>query len=237
MGIADRDYMRERHREARAHPGRPGPPEPSATSTLWYILFFLSIAFLGYKAASWWDSTHPKGPKRPAPHLAIAPAAPVAARGSPVPEPRQRIPGVNPNLTGSWDANRPMAPNAPAPTPAATTIVIKCVINGVTTYADSESDCLARAKATVVTIHARQNLSDGLPSAPQIIQRPSPMAQLDAAPTGPDPNIQRQALCQSYEQEIKWMDERARQPLSGQEQDWLAAKRKKARDEQFRLHC
>jgi hypothetical protein len=58
-----------------------------------------------------------------------------------------------------------------------------------------------------------------------------------ATPAAVDPNVQRQALCQAYEQEIKWTDERARQPLSGQEQDWLAAKRKKARDEQFRLRC
>jgi hypothetical protein len=90
---------------------------------------------------------------------------------------------------------------------------------------------------TVLTIHRRQNVSDGLPNAPQFIQRPSPIAQVDAAPTRQDSNVQRQTLCQSYEQEIKGIDERARQPLSGQEQDWLAAKRKKARDEQFRLHC
>jgi hypothetical protein len=39
------------------------------------------------------------------------------------------------------------------------------------------------------------------------------------------------------EEEITRIDQRARQPLPAQEQDWLAAKRKKARDEQFRLRC
>jgi hypothetical protein len=237
MGLADRDYMRERERQRRAseHAERLDPPEPSATSTLWYILFFLSIAFIGFKAASWWESTHPKHPMRPAPQVGLAPAAPVMPTATPLPESRQR----NQNLTGNWDPNRLIAPSASAlaSTPATTTIVIKCVINGVTTYADSEADCLARAKATVVTIDARQNLSDGLPNAPQIIQRPSPAPQVVATPAAVDPNVQRQALCQAYEQEIKWTDERARQPLSGQEQDWLAAKRKKARDEQFRLRC
>ena len=54
MGIADRDYRREKPHLASKHAGRSGPPEPSATSALWNILFFVAIAFLGYKAATWW---------------------------------------------------------------------------------------------------------------------------------------------------------------------------------------
>lgn len=231
MGIADRDYRRERHRKASEHAGRSGPPEPSATSALWNILFFVTIAFLGYKAAAWWDSTHAKG-ARVAPTVSVGPAAPAVPAA---PAPQRHVPTVNPSRTGNLDPNPAIAPRAP--TAAATTVVIKCVINGVTTYAESESDCIARAKTTVVTINPNQNLSQGLPNAPQIIRRPSPVAQVAAAPAAVDPNVQRQALCQAYEQEIKWIDERARQPLSGQEQDWLAANRKKARDEQFRLHC
>jgi hypothetical protein len=111
------------------------------------------------------------------------------------------------------------------------------VINGVTTYAETESDCVARSKPTVVRIDPRQNLSDGLPNAPYIIQRPSPAPQEVAVPATVDPNVQRKLVCQAYEEEIKRIDAHARQPLSGAEQDWWAAKRKKARDEQFRLHC
>jgi hypothetical protein len=234
MGLSDRDYMRER-RKPSEHEWLSRLQEPSATSTLYYILFFLSIAFLGFKAASWWESTHPKRRIQPAPTISIAPAAPAAPAALAAPKPQRHASAVHPNVAGNWDANRRVGPSAP--TPAVTTIVIKCVINGMTTYAESESDCLARAKATVITIDTRQNLSKGLPNAPQIIQRPSPAPQMNAPPAAVDPNMQRQALCQSYEQEIKWIDARARQPLSGQEQDWLAAKRKKARDEQFRLHC
>jgi hypothetical protein len=233
----DRDYMRERHRKTNKHAGRSGPPEPSATSTLWNILFFVAIAFLGYKAAGWWDSTHAKGANRVAPMVSVRPAAATVPAAPAVPAPQRRAPAVDANLTGNWNPNRPVAPSAPAPTTAATTIVIKCVINGVTTYAESESDCVARAKATVVIIDPQQNLSDGLPNAAQIIQRPSPSVQVNAAPAAVDPNVQRKAFCQAYEEEIKQIDAHARQPLSGAEQDWWAAKRKKARDEQFRLRC
>lgn len=233
MVLADRDYMRERHRNTSEHARRWGEREPSASRTLWNILFFLAVIFLGYKLAAWRDSHRAARPMLAAPALS-APAAPAMSKAPAAPAPQAGSPAVHQYLTGNSDPNRAIAPGALEP--AATTIVIKCVINGMTTYAESESACHARAKATVVTIDRRQNLSDGLPSAPEIIRR-SQMAQVDAAPTGPDSNMQRQALCQAYEQEIKWIDERARQPLSGQEQDWLAAKRKKARDGQFRLHC
>jgi hypothetical protein len=237
MGIADRDYMRERHRKTSEHALRSGPPEPSATSTLWSILFFVALAFLGYKAAIRWDSTHAKAPNRVAPIASVRPPASAVPAAIALPAPQRHAPAVYPNLTGNWDPNRPMQPSTPAPQPAATTIVIKCVINGTTTYVESESDCLARAKATVVTIDPRQNLSDGLPNASQIIQRPSPGVQVNAAPAAVDLNVQRKAFCRAYEEEIKQIDAHARQPLSGAEQDWWAAKRKKARDEQFRLHC
>lgn len=237
MGIADRDYMRERHRKTSEHAGRAAPPEPSATLTLWNILFFVAITFLGYKAAAWWDSTHTKSANRVAPTVSVRPAAATVPAALAVPAPQSHAPAGDPSLTGNWNPNRPMVPSSPTPTTAASTIVIKCVINGVTTYAESESDCLARAKATVVTIDPQQNLSDGLANAPQIIQRPPPAPQTDATPAAIDPNEQRKTLCHAYEEEIKRIDERARQPLSGQEQDWLALKRKKARDEQFRLHC
>ena len=237
MGISDRDYMRERRYGERQHSGRMGPPEPSATLTLWSILFFVALAFLGYKAATWWDSTHAKGANRVAPTGSIEPAAATAPPALAMPAPQRHAPAVRSSLTSNLDPSRSMTSSAPAPTPAAPTIVIKCVINGVTTYAASESDCHARAKATVVTIDTRQNLSDGLSNAQQIIQRPSPGVQADVASRAVDPNMQRKTLCQAYAEEIKRIDERARQPLSAPEQDWLASKRRKARDEQFRLHC
>lgn len=217
MGLADRDYMQERQRVGRAFP----PPESSATSTLLVVLALLAITYGGYKALTWWTISH-----QPSPVITVAPT----------PRTHQRPP--NPNQTNHGASQSAMPTGAmPARPQAPGTFVIKCVVNGVTTYAASEADCAAGARSTTVNIDRNQNLADGLRGAEQIIRHPSPSAQIDSSSAGIDPNVQRRAACQAYEEEIKRIDERARQPLSGQEQDWLAAKRKNARDAQFRLHC
>lgn len=46
-----------------------------------------------------------------------------------------------------------------------------------------------------------------------------------------------QAECKSLDAQIAGHDAMARQPQSGQMQDWIAAHRKKARDRQFALRC
>ena len=47
----------------------------------------------------------------------------------------------------------------------------------------------------------------------------------------------RQAECKSLESAVINYDAMARQPQSGQTQDWIADKRKKARDRQFVIKC
>ncbi|MDF2462048.1 MAG: hypothetical protein K0Q43_283 [Ramlibacter sp.] len=215
MGLADKDYMEDR--EERDYPGPWGPADLSVTYTLWLVLASCAIAYTAYKAWDWWVDTHSKR---------IAPVATAA--------PAFRSPVTHPSLTEKPQSNRTVVNAAST---ATGTVVIKCVVNGKTAYVASEADCAAQAKTTKVSVDPRQNLSDGLPNAEQVIRRPSISGQVEMQIAEPDPNVQRRARCQAYEQEIKLIDERARQPLSGQEQDWLAAKRKKARDEQFRLHC
>ena len=117
--------------------------------------------------------------------------------------------------------------------------VVKCVAKGVTTYATSVADCPARAEVTSVAIDPELNITEGIRDAPSILRAQSAVTQAPAIPSGTatDPNWDRKAVCAAYEEEIKAIDERARQPLSAWEQDYLAAKRKKARDQQFRLGC
>jgi hypothetical protein len=57
-----------------------------------------------------------------------------------------------------------------------------------------------------------------------------------------DPTVISQAAatktrCAALDEGIKRIDDQARQPQSGQSQDWLAARRKELRDEQFRIPC
>ena len=46
-----------------------------------------------------------------------------------------------------------------------------------------------------------------------------------------------QAECKALDARIAQYDSMARQPQSGQTQDWIAAQRKKARDRQFGIRC
>ena len=45
------------------------------------------------------------------------------------------------------------------------------------------------------------------------------------------------AECVALEERIKYLDSLARQPQSGQTQDWIRSERKKARDPQFGVRC
>lgn len=47
----------------------------------------------------------------------------------------------------------------------------------------------------------------------------------------------RLAECKALEAQITQLDAQARQPQSGQMQDWIAAQKKKARDRQFHIPC
>lgn len=47
----------------------------------------------------------------------------------------------------------------------------------------------------------------------------------------------RQAECKALDAQVQQYDAMARQPQSGQMQDWISAQRKKARDRQFQIKC
>jgi hypothetical protein len=209
MGHADRDFLQESREDEWKHRGPFGSREHSATSIATISFALLALACFAYFAWNMWSGKATTTAPAPAsaPQSAVAPALP----------PRITTPG-----------------------PQNGTAVVKCVVNGTTTYVASRRDCPAQAEITSVAIDPRMNLSDGLPNAAQIIRRPSPYAAPE--PVAPravaaDANVQRKNICHYYDEEVKLIDARARQPLSPQEQDQLAAKRRHARDEQFRLQC
>lgn len=51
------------------------------------------------------------------------------------------------------------------------------------------------------------------------------------------PAVSHMAQCQALDAQITHYDAMARQPQSGQMQDWITAQKKKARDQQFRIKC
>lgn len=51
------------------------------------------------------------------------------------------------------------------------------------------------------------------------------------------PVVSHVAECKALDAQITNYDSMARQPQSGQMQDWITAEKKKARDQQFRIRC
>jgi hypothetical protein len=54
---------------------------------------------------------------------------------------------------------------------------------------------------------------------------------------GPDPIIAKRAECKALDARVEHLDAQARQPQSGQMQDWIRGERQVARDRQFRIRC
>lgn len=230
MGLADRDYMRERRR-----PGDRSvfaPPEPTFRSTLQYIWWFVCVAYISVKVLHWWAEKHqPPQAQVPAPVALEKPAT-------------QQMAKRYPQLTGNWDPNRSIpVQTPPAAPPLNARTITKCVTNGRVTFSDSA--CEAGASTSQIATSGNRNVVD---STPVIVARtppPEPVRQVvanDVSPsaassTGPDPAAARIAECAFHDQAIQSIDARARQPLSAYEQDWLSGKRKEHRDAQFRLRC
>lgn len=114
--------------------------------------------------------------------------------------------------------------------------VTKCVINGSTSYGDST--CLHGAVISQITTRTDHNLIAA------VRLEPTRRAEAPAAPramtlqTPPfDDAAAKKSVCQGLDEQIKQWDAMARQPQSGQIQDWISAQRRQAPDRQFRLHC
>jgi hypothetical protein len=68
-------------------------------------------------------------------------------------------------------------------------------------------------------------------SAAEAAARPPPVVQYQ------NPGPTRAGQCEALNAQVANFDAMARQPQSGQMQDWISQQRKAARDEQFRLRC
>ncbi|MFE8646936.1 hypothetical protein ACFX58_17810 [Sphingomonas sp. NCPPB 2930] len=233
MGMADRDYMRER-RPADVDfrpPRRRGPPTWVVVLVCCAILAGLYRAadsYLAYRAVQ--DDSRRR--------------AKAAVSASAAPAQRQEPPGGRPRST----ADLPAAPDrsgsgsgAPGTSrPATVQTVSKCVdTRGRTAYSDGH--CGAGERASRVEVRSDLNVADAEPVPPPA----SPSVYAGAQATGttlparspqpyaPDPR----AVCAALDRTIAGYDAQARQPQSAQMQDWISVRRKEARDQQFRLRC
>lgn len=230
MGMADRDYMRER-RPADADfrpPRRRGPPTWAVVLVCCAVLAGLYRAadgYLSYRAA---QDDSPRRAK-------AAAAAPIQG---------QELTGSRPRSTGDLPvAQDRSGSGSGAPgthRPATVQTFSKCVdLRGRTVYSDGP--CAAGERMSRVEVRSDVNVVDAEPIPSPSRSQAYANAQAAATPQpsrAPQfPAYDPRAACTSLDQAIAGYDAQARQAHSGQMQDWISARRKEARDQQFRLRC
>ena len=212
MGLMDRDYMHERNRQ------RPFSPPPERFGTLSKILVFVAVLFLLYLAADW--KLNQRAPRK-ADNLFPAKSEtlePPSTTSTPSLQSSKRD-------TGRYD---------PAQDKESTRTVSKCVVNGKTSYSDT--GCAHGSVASQVTTRADHNLME--PVRPQASTGQEATTVHETVVTQSTASADgNKSECGFIDQQIKNLDAMARQPQSGQMQDWITTERKKLRDRQFRIPC
>ena len=130
---------------------------------------------------------------------------------------------------------------APAFEPPVTRQVVRCSVNGRTTYS-AAADCSSGGRIVAVD-PSRSEIEGGfseyelqmLRSADARIDRDQAAALV--APVQTFAISTKGAECAGLEQQIHSLDSRARSPISGSEQEAIRAERMRARSRQFELHC
>lgn len=212
MGLANHDDMRQR-RSANDAPIRP-PQRDSAASMLRIALFWVCVLAALWAAGNWLMEQ-----KRAA---VVVNPSPALAPSYPTPQ------------------QRPV-PAYPGEDSSART-VNKCTINGKVTY--TEGGCPSGATAKQLRVDAAPiGMLSPLASPSPMQQSPPSSVPVDTVPAqsipqrAQPPAFDRAAECRFLDAEIQKLDAWARQPQSGQMQDWIRDQRKKARDRQFEIRC
>lgn len=204
----DSDFMK------RDNVDRPFSPAPEQPLMRWIatVLVLLALVYAGYRL---WDSSSD-------------PASP--------PKSRQDTSTTSQTLPPPQTSAPPQSA-APAPPAPGTRIVSKCVVNGKTLYSDNA--CPQGSTGSQVITKSDHNLMAGLPPARMAAaDRVQPVApSMSTLAQAGNPFSDKASECAFINSEIKRLDALARQPQSGQMQDWITAERKKLRDRQFRIPC
>lgn len=211
MSLIDRDYIREEVRQS------PFSPPPERFSLISKVLIFVVVLFLLYKVADW------KLSQRAAESLSTPSSVTPAPVSSPPESAAQSFPQT-PSYSNTPDAT------------GSTRTITKCIVNGKTSYGDA--GCAAGAKVTQIVTKENHNLMAAV-RVPVPTKEDTPAQSLSVV-TQNDPGVDHavmKAECNALEERIKHLDSIARQPQSGQMQDWIREERKKTRDRQSRIPC
>jgi hypothetical protein len=240
MGIQDRDYMRERGRRE-----KPFAPPKQGPSLLTMMLSWVAIALLVYRGYQWLDLRnlrHAKPvPTTAAPTTMQSPERPAPPRSEPpTAAPAQAIAATR---VARESAALPVAAPAPQEVNAGQPPATGGTIYLCKSYAGASFWSQAPCGQHGALIDSIVPVPQGLPFEQQVRlaeQRRQPVAvtvthtqvQVNSEPA-PLPN----AECKALDARVEQLDAMARQPQSGQMQDWIRGEREAARSRQFALRC
>ena len=244
MGLQDRDYM-HRDRDSRPRPHR----RYAFRSLLWALCGSMFVAVVLMRMNDWWIARQQAD--APTGGQGTWPAAPQAA--PPVQVPVEGSGAVLKDGAAVRALPRPAveAPPISARPQRQTQLVYKCVVNGRVTYSGPD-ECKGGLASTLEIVPApdpgnRQSARGATqPNASQIADPPGAQrfqtpaddaAQAAATAQAQQLVASRRAECQQLDDVVRKLDSQARQPSSGQTQDWIRNQRTDARSRQFALHC
>ena len=239
LGLLDRDYM---HRDRSGRPRQ--DRQRTLRSLLWALCGAMFIAVVLMRTNAWWIARHQADPPDTTHRAAlVAPPVvpPIEITASPIEE--GPTPQALPHPAGATPSrHRPQTQ---------TQVVYKCVVNGRVTYSGPD-DCKGGMASTLDILPGPDSVA--LPTARVAAQREAarpaeqpPAPQLQAAADEAAQAVARaheqqlaalrHAECRQLDDSVRNLDSRARQPSSGQTQDWIRSQRTDARSRQFALHC
>jgi len=218
MGIAERDWSSDRHRQG---PGNFWPPARRGWHPLVWAILLVAVFVVGIKVDRWLATRSSETNRAPERNRIVIQPPSTVRQGS---HPRE------PQIL------------APAPAPSAR-VVSKCVVNGRMTYGNGCAG--SSAQTVVVEAGDSQNQAppgltayqrDMLRSADARIARDAAAAQVDIA-ARQKAYVSNQGECAAIADTIRSLDAMARQPLSGYQQDDIRRQRQALTSRQFALHC
>ena len=226
--------MRDRARE-NFHRERAFRPPDTGLGWPWILLFWIAIGFILFKIYSSYDPTARRAAAKPV-HVQqedVEPATPAPRRE----ETRTFRSEDPPARTFSPQTAPPPQASHQAST-STNTIYLCRAYNGGTFWAQ------AHCNQHNALIERIAYVPPSLPFDQQVAiasQQQRDGAALVSSHTVTHSSSQSQSSpqheCKALEARITSLDAMARQPQSAQTQDWIAGKRKEARDRQFRLRC
>jgi hypothetical protein len=245
VGLDDRDYMRERNRRTFERVAndrdRPFTPPREQPSMLVMILTWTCAGFVAYKGFGWLEARKAQRAASAVQQPVRAPQAVVAS----VPEHQRAIspaPAPSPAQRPVYiPAPAPQVIEAPRPRTGGTIYLCKDYSGG-TFWASNHCNQHGALIDRMVSVpegipfeqqvqiaqQRRQVLESSSTTTTTVHTSSVPQASAAAA---------SKALCESLDSRVNELDSMARQPQSGQMQDWIRTERQKTRDEQFRLRC